>query len=136
MQGEQTRYRPTEETHPLVTQRPKQKAAQPRTKSSSTEICELFVRLADQLPEGSLGHLYEEPACASARHLLHVQTQPMPPVFTFQDKDGALAQSSPSFWGLCRLSCLGKSPIWQESREGGSTDALTSLTYQSCPRLS
>ena len=51
----------------------------PLRKSSSIETGELFVKLADQLPEGSLGHLYEEPGYDSACHLLQVQTQPVLP---------------------------------------------------------
>ena len=51
----------------------------PLRKSSSIETGELFVKLADQLPEGSLGHLYEEPGYDSACHLLQGQTQPVLP---------------------------------------------------------
>ena len=52
-------------------------AFMPLRKSSSIETGELFVKLADQLPEGSLGHLSEEPGYGPACHLLQVQTQPV-----------------------------------------------------------
>lgn len=107
------------------------------TKNNSMETQGPFVRRTDWLPEDSHGHLYEELACASAQDLLCVQTGPKLPASRSQDKDGTLVLSSPTLWGLHRLSCLRTCPVWQEKGRVDPWGLWRVLTpHQSCPRLS
>ena len=106
----------------------KDKAANsPLRKSSSIETGELFVKLADQLPEGSLGHLSEEPGYDPACHLLQVQTQPVLP--SPQIPGWGRGREQPTLWRLHTPSRLRKSPTWQKSREAGSMDTLACLHF-------